>query len=54
MDLVYRGTAPPRELDGVLHIAALGLVAGGLGAGGWLGGHLVFHHGVGVDERVKD
>ena len=30
---------------------ALVLVAAGLGAGGWLGGHLVFHHGVGVDTR---
>jgi len=27
------------------------LVVAGLGAGGWLGGHLVFHHGVGVDTR---
>ena len=34
-----------------LDFAALVLVAAGLGVGGWLGGHLVFHHGVGVDPR---
>jgi Predicted membrane protein len=51
VDLVYRGTAPPTGAGRVLHIAALVLVAGGLGAGGWLGGHLVFHHGVGVEGR---
>jgi len=48
IDLVYRGSTAPTGLGRVLHIAALVLVAGGLGAGGWLGGHLVFHHGVGV------
>jgi uncharacterized membrane protein len=55
LDLVYRGTAVPAGVCRVLHIAALVLVGAGLGAGGWLGGHLVFHHGVGVtaarDER---
>jgi uncharacterized membrane protein len=35
----------------VLHVSALVLVAGGLGVGGWLGGHLVFHHGVGVTRE---
>jgi uncharacterized membrane protein len=53
--LVFRGAAPPTGTDLVVHVAALVLVAAGLGAGGWLGGHLVFHHGVGVtgdrDER---
>lgn len=48
LDLVYRGAAPPTGAGRVLHIGALVLVAGGLGVGGWLGGHLVFHHGVGV------
>ena len=38
----------------ILHVAALVLVAGGLGAGGWLGGHLVFHHGVGVEPREDE
>jgi uncharacterized membrane protein len=52
VDLVYRGAAPPTGAGRVLHIAALAVVAAGLGAGGWLGGHLVFHHGVGVDERL--
>jgi len=52
LDLVYRGAALPSGGGRVLHIAALVLVAGGLGAGGWLGGHLVFHHAVGVDERL--
>jgi uncharacterized membrane protein len=53
--LVFRGAAPPTGTDLAVHVAALVLVAAGLGAGGWLGGHLVFHHGVGVtgdrDER---
>jgi len=35
-------------------VAALVLVAAGLGAGGWLGGHLVFHHRVGVDPRPDE
>lgn len=48
LDLVYRSGAPPTGGARVLHVAALVLVAGGLGAGGWLGGHLVFHHGAGV------
>jgi uncharacterized membrane protein len=55
VDLVYRGASPPTGTGLVLHVAALVLVALGLGAGGWLGGHLVFHHRVGVngdrDER---
>ena len=49
IDLVYRGAAAPTGIGLVLHVAALALVACGLGIGGWLGGHLVFHHGVGVD-----
>jgi len=47
--LVYRGATFPTGAGRVLHIAALVLVAGGIGIGGWLGGHLVFHFGVGVD-----
>jgi uncharacterized membrane protein len=53
IDLVYRGAVAPTGVGLVLHIAALALVAAGLGAGGWLGGHLVFHHGVGVDPREE-
>jgi uncharacterized membrane protein len=49
--LVFRGAAPPTGTGLVVHVAALVLVACGLGAGGWLGGHLVFHHGVGVEPR---
>jgi uncharacterized membrane protein len=49
--LVFRGAAPPSGADLIVHVAALVLVACGLIAGGWLGGHLVFHHGVGVDPR---
>ena len=48
IDLVYRGSTFPTGAGRTLHVAALALVAGGLAAGGWLGGHLVFHHGVGV------
>jgi uncharacterized membrane protein len=51
VDLVYRGPALPTGAGRVLHVVALVLVAAGLGAGGWLGGHLVFHHGVGVEDR---
>jgi len=50
IDLVYRGSAFPTGVGRTLHIAALVLVAAGLGAGGWLGGHLVFHFGVGSDQ----
>jgi uncharacterized membrane protein len=49
--LVYRGAEPPTGAGRVLHVAALVLVAAGIGVGGWLGGHLVFHHGVGVEPR---
>jgi hypothetical protein len=48
--LVFRGASAPRGLGLVLEVAALGVVAIGLMVGGWLGGHLVFHHRVGVDE----
>ena len=51
IDLVYRGAEMPTGTGRVLHVVALVLVAAGLGVGGWLGGHLVFHHGVGVDPR---
>ncbi|HET9036075.1 MAG TPA: DUF2231 domain-containing protein [Myxococcaceae bacterium] len=51
IDLVYRGASPPTGGGLILHVGALVLVACGLGAGGWLGGHLVFHHGVGVEPR---
>ena len=49
IDLVFRGASRPAGAGLVLHVAALVLVASGLAAGGWLGGHLVFHHGVGLD-----
>ena len=49
IDLVYRTGTLPTGTGRVLHVAAMVLVAGGIAAGGWLGGHLVFHHGVGVD-----
>lgn len=54
IDLVYRSAEPPTGTGRILHVAALVLVAGGLGAGGWLGGHLVFHHGVGVEPRDEE
>jgi uncharacterized membrane protein len=38
----------------VLHVIALALVALGLSVGGWLGGHLVFHFGVGVDRGEEN
>jgi uncharacterized membrane protein len=48
--LVYRTSALPRHADRVVHVVALALVAAGLAGGGWLGGHLVFRHGAGVDH----
>lgn len=41
------GPAPPsgRAVAGIFILEGLGLVL--LSAGGWYGGHLVFHHGVG-------
>jgi uncharacterized membrane protein len=48
--LVRGGPSPP---TGMSRIATLGLEGIGLillGIGGWYGGHLVFHHGVGRDE----
>ena len=54
IDLVYRGAAAPTGAGRILHVAALVLVAAGLGAGGWLGGHLVFHHGVGVARGTDE
>jgi uncharacterized membrane protein len=53
IDLVYRSAQPPSGTGRILHVAALVLVAGGLAAGGWLGGHLVFHHGVGVEPHDR-
>jgi uncharacterized membrane protein len=47
--LVFRTSSMPRHVDRLLHVVALVLVAAGLAGGGWLGGHLVFRHGVGVD-----
>lgn len=49
--LVFRTPALPRHADRVVHCVALVLVAAGLAGGGWLGGHLVFRHGVGVDDH---
>ena len=54
IDLVYRGAEAPTGTGRVLHVAALVLVAAGLCVGGWLGGHLVFHYGVGVDPRQEE
>jgi uncharacterized membrane protein len=48
--LVCRTSALPQHADRVVHVVALVLVAAGLAGGGWLGGHLVFRHGVGVDD----
>ncbi len=43
--------APPSDTRKYLAVAlaAAGFIV--LGAGGWLGGHLVFHYGIGVDEK---
>jgi uncharacterized membrane protein len=51
VSLLFRGAQPP--VGGgplALHVASLILVAAGLGVGGWFGGHLVFHHRVGVED----
>jgi uncharacterized membrane protein len=48
--LVYRTSELPQHADRVVHVVALVLVAAGLAGGGWLGGHLVFRYGVGVDD----
>ena len=47
--LVRGGPSPPTNLarTATLILEAVGLIA--LGVGGWYGGHLVFHHGVGRD-----
>ncbi len=44
---VRGGSAPPsgQAISGVLLLEGLGLIL--LSVGGWYGGHLVFHHGVG-------
>jgi uncharacterized membrane protein len=49
--LVFRPAALPAGAGRWLELSAAAAVAAGLGIGGWLGGHLVFHHAVGVDER---
>jgi uncharacterized membrane protein len=49
--LVFRPAVLPAGAGRWLELAAAAAVATGLGVGGWLGGHLVFHHGVGVDEQ---
>lgn len=49
--LVRGGPSPP---TGMSRISTLTLEGAGLillGVGGWFGGHLVFHHGVGRDNR---
>ncbi|HWS56207.1 MAG TPA: DUF2231 domain-containing protein [Pyrinomonadaceae bacterium] len=48
---VRGGPAPPtgKGVAGALVLEALGLLL--LSVGGWYGGHLVFHHGVGRDGR---
>ena len=40
----------PERLVGVLALQVIGLIL--LGVGGWFGGHLVFHHGIGRDSDV--
>jgi uncharacterized membrane protein len=49
--LVFRPAVLPEGAGRWLELAAAVAVAAGLGVGGWLGGHLVFHHAVGVDEH---
>jgi uncharacterized membrane protein len=51
--LVFRTDALPSGLGRVLEAGALVLVASCLGAGGWFGGHLVFHYGVGRSEQAE-
>ncbi len=48
--LVRGGRLPPagRTLLVVLALETLGVLL--LSIGGWYGGHLVFHHGVGMDK----
>ena len=52
--LVRGGARAPagRSLFAVLGLEVLGVAL--LAIGGWYGGHLVFHHGVGVDARERD
>jgi uncharacterized membrane protein len=49
--LVRGGPSPPTDLSRIatLVLEAAGLVL--LVVGGWHGGHLVFHHGIGRDKR---
>jgi uncharacterized membrane protein len=50
--LLFRAPrAPSGGAAFAFHLGVLVLVATGLGVGGWFGGHLVFHHGVGVEEQ---
>lgn len=52
--VVRGGSLPP---SGMRLLAALALEGVGfllLSAGGWYGGHLVFHHGIGRDAVAKD
>jgi uncharacterized membrane protein len=54
LSLVLRGgAAAPHgaSLVGVFVLEGVGLLL--LSAGGWYGGHLVFHHGVGRDEVAE-
>jgi uncharacterized membrane protein len=46
-----RPNSVPTGTDALLAVACGGLGLLGLGWGGWLGGELVFKHGVGVRER---
>jgi uncharacterized membrane protein len=47
----FRGGAAGEPTLLVVALELLGAL--GLGVTGWLGGHLVFGHGVGVDDRVR-
>jgi uncharacterized membrane protein len=52
--LLFRSVQPPRDGAAlVLSAGTLILVAAGLGVGGWFGGHLVFHYGVGVEDERR-
>lgn len=49
--LLRGGPAPPtgHSRTATLALESLGLIV--LGVGGWCGGHLVFHHGIGRDRK---
>jgi uncharacterized membrane protein len=50
--LIFRTRELPDGASRTLHVCACAAVALCLGAGGWFGGHLVFHHGAFVDRSA--